>query len=117
MPHRDIKLYCLSLRAYHCRIRCLVTIFVYDLPHYIKNRKKSYRLSDDDVINMQTSLKIHIQFYPTSAMACRSTTLVLWAFILMMTKNFKLVLKKVKNAAIDYIMMTPSAINTDTVKR
>ena len=54
-----------------------------------ENRKKTYRLSDDDVINMQASL--NIQLYPTSVMACRSTTLVLWAFILMMTKNCKLV--------------------------
>ena len=37
-----------------------------------------YRLSDDDVINMQTSLKIHIQLHPTSAMAYRSKTLVLF---------------------------------------
>ena len=63
MLHRDIQLYCPRLRAYHCGTWDLVTIFVDDLPHYIK--KTSYRLIDDDVINMQTSLQIHIQLYPT----------------------------------------------------
>ena len=37
--HKDIQLYCSSLRAYHCEISYLVTIFVDDLPHYIKKRK------------------------------------------------------------------------------
>ena len=61
MLHRDIQLYCPSLRAYHCGIWYLVTIFVRDLPHYMKNKKiTNYRLSDDDVINLQTLLKIHI---------------------------------------------------------
>ena len=36
MFHKDIQLYCPSLRAYHCGIWYLVTIFVDDLPHYIK---------------------------------------------------------------------------------
>ena len=40
MLHRDIQLYCPSLRAYHCGIWYLVTILVDDLPHYIKKRKK-----------------------------------------------------------------------------
>ena len=39
MLHKDIQLYCPSLRAYHCGIWYLVTIFVDDLPHYIKKRK------------------------------------------------------------------------------
>ena len=78
MLHRDIQLYCLSMRAYHCGIGCLATSFVDDLPHYIKKRKMRYRLRDDDVINMQTSLKIHSQLHPTSAMAYRSKTLVLF---------------------------------------
>ena len=72
MLQRGIQLYCQSIRAYHCGIWYLVTVFVDDLPHYIKRGKTSYRLSDDDVINMQPSLKIHIQLYPTSAMAFRS---------------------------------------------
>ena len=45
-----------------------------------KKEKTSYRLSNDDVINIQISLKVHIQLYPASAMACRSKTLVLWLF-------------------------------------
>ena len=40
MLHGDIQLYCPSLGAYHCGISYLVTIFVDDLPHYIKKRKK-----------------------------------------------------------------------------
>ena len=41
MLHRDIQLYCLSLRAYHCRIWYLVTIFIDDFPHCIKKKKKN----------------------------------------------------------------------------
>ena len=37
----DIQLYYLRLyRAYHCGIWYLMTIFVDDLPYYIKNTKK-----------------------------------------------------------------------------
>ena len=80
MLHRDIQLYCPRLRAYHCGIWYLVTIFVDDLPHYIRKRKKtSYKLIEDDIINMQTALKKHIQLYHTSDMACHSKTLVRWA--------------------------------------
>ena len=100
-----IQLYCPSMRAYHCGIWCLATIFVDDLPHYMEKRKRSCRLSDDDVINMQTSLKIHIRLYPTSSMACRSETVVLWALPIV---NWY----RKKKAAIDYLMMTLSAIHT-----
>ena len=36
----DIQRYYLRLRAYHCGIWYLMTIFVDDLPYYIKNTKK-----------------------------------------------------------------------------
>ena len=82
MLHRDIQLYCPSLRAYHCGIWYLVTIFVDDLSHYIKNRKKSNKISDDDVINILTSLKIHNQLCSTFAMACRSKTWYCLSFLI-----------------------------------
>ena len=77
---KDIQLYCPRLRAYHCGIWYFVTSFVDDCHIASKiNKETSYRLIDDDVVNMQTVLKIHIQLYFTSAMACHSKTLVLWA--------------------------------------
>ena len=36
---KDWMLYCPSLRAHHCGIWYLVTIYVDDLPHCIKKRK------------------------------------------------------------------------------
>ena len=77
MLPRDIQLYYPSLRMYHCGIWYLVTILVDDLPYYIKNIKKkktNFGLNYDDVINLQTSLKIYNQLYCTSAMACYSKT-------------------------------------------
>ena len=44
MLYRDIQPYCPGLRAYHCGIWYLVTIFVDDLPHYIK-KNELYRVS------------------------------------------------------------------------
>ena len=38
--HRDKQLYCPRLRVYHCGTWYLVTIFVDDLPHYIRKRKQ-----------------------------------------------------------------------------
>ena len=67
MLNRDKQLHFLSLRAYHCRIWYLVTIFVDDSPHY--------------VINLQTSLKIHNQLYSTSAIDLSFQNMVLFEFL------------------------------------
>ena len=76
MLHRDIQSESQSLSLWNL---VFGDNFCWWFPHYIKKEKTSYRLSDDDLINMQTSLKIHIQLQPTSVMACHSKTLVLWA--------------------------------------
>ena len=116
MFHRDIQLYCPTLRAYHSGTWDLVTIFVDDLPHYIKKIKQtSYILIDDDVINMQTSLKIHIQLYPASAMACCSKTLVLWALSywwwLIIMNSFKK--KNVYSLYNDGVIIVPDMLHRD----
>ena len=59
---------------YHCGIWYLGTYFVGNLSYCIENGKKSCRSSNDDVINLKAMIKIHIQFYFTSAMACLSGT-------------------------------------------
>ena len=61
---------------------------------------------------MMTSLMMSFSLFTNVLLQTIGT---LGSFILMMTKNCKLVQKKSKNAAIDYIVMTSSA--TNTVKR
>ena len=76
MLHRDIQLYFPSLRAYHCGIWYLVANFVDDLPHHIKSGKKSYGLSDHDVVNLQTSLKYTISsFYKCYGLSLQNMAL------------------------------------------
>ena len=74
----DKDLYFLSLMAQHCEIWYLGTYFVdLYLSYCIENGKKSCRSSNDDVINLNAIIRIHIRFYFTSSMACRSET---WYF-------------------------------------
>ena len=79
--------------SYIARVSGLITVefsisgqFLLMICHITpKIGKKSYRPSNNDVINWQTSLKIHMQFYSTSSMAFRSKTWYSGSFILMMT--------------------------------
>ena len=48
------ELYCQSLMVYHCRILYLRGLLVDNLSNDMEDGKTSCRLSDDDVINLQT---------------------------------------------------------------
>ena len=66
-------------------------LFVCDLLHYIEDRKESYRLRNDDAINLQAIIKLHVQLYITSTMVLKLRILRL--FMRMMKCNCEMVLK------------------------
>ena len=45
-----------------------------DLSYHIEDEKMSYRLRINDVINLQTIIKIYIQLYIIPTAACHSET-------------------------------------------
>ena len=73
-------LYFLSLIAYQCEIWYLETYCVGNCSHCIEMNKKSYRSSNDDVINLKAMIKMQIRFYFTSTLAWPSETWHLWSY-------------------------------------
>ena len=79
MLQTDKDLYFLSLVVYHSEIWYLGTYFVAYWSHCIKGEKRYQHANITENTHSALSYKCY-------GMACRSTTLVLWAFILMMAK-------------------------------
>ena len=106
-----IQLYCPRLRAYHCGTWYLVTIFVDDLPHYIKKRKKtSYRRHQYTNITENTHSALSYR--------CHGWLLqnigTLGSFILIMTDTYEFVSKEyVYRLYNDGVIIVPDMLHRD----
>ena len=64
------------LPGYNCEIWYLEAFSLVICHITLKNEKTSHRLCSDNVINLQTVIKVHIQFYFVSTKASRSETVL-----------------------------------------